>query len=225
MAATIAFDVYGTLIDPAGITVALRTHVGDQAEAVSADWRQKQVEYAFRRGLMDAYVSFDVCTAQALDYALAAHNLELADDQKQDLLAQYGRLPAFADAVAGLAALRADGHTLLTFSNGTMRSLQSLLAHSGLDIHLSDVVSVEAVQTFKPHPAVYQLLARRAGLPIGQVWLVSSNGWDVIGARAAGLRTVWLRRGPTAPFDPWGTPPERIASSLTELAAHFRQSP
>ena len=67
MPVTIAFDVYGTLIDTTGIVAALDARLGAQAGAFSDLWRAKQLEYSFRRGLMQNYRDFSVCTRQALD--------------------------------------------------------------------------------------------------------------------------------------------------------------
>ncbi|MBD3610314.1 MAG: HAD-IA family hydrolase, partial [Gammaproteobacteria bacterium] len=68
MSTTIAFDVYGTLIDTHGVKLVLEKHVGEQATAFSNLWRDKQLEYSFRRGLMQNYQNFAVCTRNALDY-------------------------------------------------------------------------------------------------------------------------------------------------------------
>ncbi len=68
----IGFDVYGTLVDPLEMQRHLRALLGEQAGQFAALWREKQLEYSFRRGLMRAYVSFDVCTAQALAYVMQA---------------------------------------------------------------------------------------------------------------------------------------------------------
>jgi 2-haloacid dehalogenase len=65
--ATIAFDVYGTLIDTNGVVSRLREWIGSQAEVFSQTWRSKQLEYSFRRGLMRRYENFAVCTRQALE--------------------------------------------------------------------------------------------------------------------------------------------------------------
>ena len=67
MAVTLAFDVYGTLIDTQGVTAALAPHAGGRAADFSRAWRDKQLEYSFRRGLMKSYRNFAVCTAEALD--------------------------------------------------------------------------------------------------------------------------------------------------------------
>jgi 2-haloacid dehalogenase len=52
MSVTLAFDVYGTLIDTHGVVSALQALIGDKAKDFSHSWREKQLEYSFRRGLM-----------------------------------------------------------------------------------------------------------------------------------------------------------------------------
>ena len=87
--------------------------------------------------------------------------------------------------------------------------------------YLEDVVSVDDLRTFKPNPAVYAYLARRAGHAPSDTWLVSSNAWDVIGAKAAGLRAAWVRRQAETVFDPWDVEPDVVVSRLDELPEWF----
>ena len=54
---------------------------------------------------------------------------------------------------------------------------------------------------------------------------MSSNAWDVIGAKAIGLRAVWVKRQAEAVFDPWEVEPDLVVSSLEELAAGFARPP
>ena len=69
MKITFAFDVYGTLINTHGVVIALEELIGKQAQAFSQTWRDKQLEYSFRRGLMKSYDVFPVCIRNALDYS------------------------------------------------------------------------------------------------------------------------------------------------------------
>jgi len=48
----IAFDIYGTLFDTQGVVFLLKGFIGDLAEEFSLTWRNKQLEYSFRKGLM-----------------------------------------------------------------------------------------------------------------------------------------------------------------------------
>jgi len=44
MATTLAFDVYGTLINTHGVVATLEDLVGEKAKAFSNTWRDKQLE-------------------------------------------------------------------------------------------------------------------------------------------------------------------------------------
>lgn len=220
----IAFDVYGTLVDPMALSGRLAGIVGEErAAGAAATWRATQLTYAFRRAAMgpEAYVDFTEVTRQALAFACRQFGAELDGEGEKALLAAYRVLPAFPDAVPGLASLRGPGRRLVACSNGTAEAVRATLAHAGILPLLDDVVSVDEVRTFKPHPRVYRHLVERGGAPAERTWLVSSNGWDVIGAKHAGLRAVWLACDPAAILDPWGIEPDARVGSLAELAGRF----
>ena len=132
MSITLAFDVYGTLIDTHGVVETLQDIIGSKASAFSNTWRDKQLEYSFRRGLMQNYASFAVCTSDALDYTCSYYNTPLTDEQKSDLLALYRVLPAFKDVKEGLARLQAAGFRLYAFSNGSTDALEMLFEAAGI---------------------------------------------------------------------------------------------
>src|SRR5580693_6469903 len=94
----LAFDVYGTLVDVHGIREIAEPFLSTQTSRFLARWREKTVEYSFRRGLMQNYVEFGECSRQALDYVDADLQAELTVPEKQRLLEAQLRLPAFADA-------------------------------------------------------------------------------------------------------------------------------
>ena len=221
MPEALGFDIYGTLVDPLDMDEHLRGMVGEGAERFSALWREKQIEYTWRRGLMREYADFGVCTRQALDFAALSFGLELSDDGRDGLVEEYQNLWPFPDVLPGLERLRSEGHTLVAFSNGVERTARVLLERGGVLDHLEDVVSVDDLGTFKPDPEVYRYLARRLDRPVGETWLVSSNGWDVIGAKSAGLRAAWVRRNPDAVFDPWGIEPDLVVENLEQLAGRL----
>ncbi len=223
--AAIGFDVYGTLVDPLDMQRHLRALLGGQAGPFAALWREKQLEYSFRRGLMQRYVSFDICTAEALRYVVHTLGADASEEDQTRLLAQYRQLAAFPDAIPAIDRLKAGSHTVVAFSNGVEATVRALLDHAGILPHLDDVISVDDLRTFKPDPAVYAYLAQRVQQPVGEIWLVSGNPFDVIGAKAAGLRAAWVRRNPGTTFDPWGIEPDLIAANLHELGERLAAYP
>jgi 2-haloacid dehalogenase len=61
---------------------------------------------------------------------------------------------------------------------------------------------VEPLRTFKPNPAVYEHLSKRARTPKKSVWVISSNSFDGIGAKGCGLLAAWVQRDLKAVLDP-----------------------
>ena len=217
MATTLAFDVYGTLIDTHGVLTALEELVGENAKAFSNTWRDKQLEYSFRKGLMQNYETFAVCTSQALDYTCTYYGAPLSDDQKKELMSIYRVLPAFADVKEGLSRLKAAGFRLYAFSNGSADAVETLLVAAGIRDLFLGIVSVDEIKSFKPNPAVYNYLLRKTGASADSAWLISSNSFDVIGAISAGMRAAWVQRSQESIFDPWGIEPTITVGGLGEL--------
>jgi len=217
----LAFDVYGTLIDPLRIEETLRPFFGERARPAAELWRAKQLEYSFRRALMKRYKDFNVCTAEALQLVSDQMRVALSAEQRSQILQQYGRLPAYPDAAPALRTLNQAGCRMVACSNGTEAAVRGLLQHAALWSQLSAVVSVDGLQTFKPDPAVYEYLSAQAGTAKDNLWLISSNPFDVIGAKACGLRSAWVRRDSDRVFDPWEFQPDLIVQSLEELPARL----
>ena len=217
MATTIAFDVYGTLIDTNGVVDKLAEMIGDLAPSFANTWREKQLEYSFRRGLMQKYQHFGVCTQQALDYSCLHYQIEMSQTQKASLLEVYKTLPAFDDVVQALVDLSDSGHRLYAFSNGNKEAVEGLLVAANIKDYFLGVVSVDSLKTFKPNPAVYTHFLNETNTTAEQAWLVSSNPFDVLGALSLDMRAAWVKRSDTAIFDPWGEEPTITINSLSEL--------
>lgn len=217
MPEALAFDMYGTLVDPADISRRLERYLPEQAQHLAEVWRRKQLEYTFRLAAMERYQDFEQVTRKALDYALATVGRELAPEQKDDLIERYNDLERFADVEPGLELLKEAGHAMIVFSNGAPHMLEALMDSAELRPYFQGFVSVDEVKTYKPSPKTYRHAARRLGRPIGEVRLVSSNPFDDIGAQAAGMKSAWVDRSGGL-FDTLGPTPEIVVGTLTELA-------
>jgi len=217
MTVALAFDIYGTLIDPHGVVSELEKYVGDRAADFSRTWRDKQLEYTWRRGLMRRYADFGVCTRDALVFADRLMKTGLDESARDALMQVYRELPAYAEVADCLKTLASAGFRLYAFSNGTVDMVKAVLQHAGIDGFFTEIVSVDGLQTFKPDPTVYQHVVNIARVEAGNCWLVSSNGFDVIGAVSAGMKAAWLQRSPAVVFDPWEIEPDLVIRDLSEL--------
>jgi 2-haloacid dehalogenase len=218
MSQTLAFDIYGTLINTSGVFAKLNEMIGDRAEAVMKSWRQKQLEYSFRRGLMRRHRDFSVCTNDALIYACKSLNVELNEKQQNELLHQYTILPIYSDVKECLNACRNQRHRLYAFSNGSKSAVRQLLEYNRILSFFDGIVSTEEVKMFKPSPDVYQHFTETTGSEASGTWLISGNSFDVMGARACNWNAAWVQRSDDNIFDPWEEfSPTATVQSLNEL--------
>jgi 2-haloacid dehalogenase len=211
------FDAYGTLFDFASAARACPDMPGEAAGALTALWRDKQVQYTWLRAVQGRHADFAQVTADALDFALetlALDRLGLRDR----LLDLYLGLAAFPDVPEALARVRAAGLRTAILSNGTPAMLDSAVAAARLAGCFDAVLSVEEVGAFKPDRRVYQLAIDRLGIPAGAIAFVSSNGWDAHAASAFGMQVVWCNRTAQRRERLPGAPDREIAM-LAELPA------
>ncbi len=193
-ASTFVFDAYGTLFDVHSAIMRHRAAVGPDADRLSELWRSKQLEYTWTLTLAGRYADFWSLTERALDFVLARFpNVDGA--LKPSLLDAYRTLDAYPDAGPALQTLKGRGHATAILSNGSPPMLAAAVDAAQIAPSLDAVLSVDAMRIYKPRPEVYGLVTSRFGVAPSEVMFVSSNRWDVMGARAFGLRAAWVNRG------------------------------
>jgi len=207
------FDAYGTLFDVHSVVEAGRALTRDP-QALSLLWRQKQLEYTWLRTLMGRYEDFWAVTEAALRFALGRLGIVAGNEAVARLMEAYLSLATFPDVAGTLAGLA--GTPLGILSNGSPRMLDAAVRSSGLAGTFRHVLSVDAVKAYKPSPTVYELGPRAFGVPAGDILFVSSNAWDVAGAKAFGYGTCWCNRL-AAPMDRLGVSPDFEVRTLDEI--------
>lgn len=211
----LVFDAYGTLFDVEQLTQLLTQHIRGAALEVNTLWREKQLSYTWLRALMQRYVPFSQVTQEALQYACQAKGVSLSAAAEQALMREYEQLAAFPEVPTMLATLSAH-HQLAVLSNADPAMLRGAVNRNGLQQVLPILLSADQVGTFKPHPSVYALAEQKLGLARSEILFVSSNPWDVAGAKAFGLSVCWLNRS-QRPAEILGVSPDLEISQLTDL--------
>jgi 2-haloacid dehalogenase len=208
------FDAYGTLFDVHSVIEAGRAVTSDP-QALSNLWRAKQLEYTWLRTLMGRYEDFWAVTEAALVFACRRLGLDVGPAERAQLMNAYLRLEPFPEVRTVFERLR--GLPCAILSNGAPGMLDAVVAHTGLGGFLEAVISVDAVRMFKPVPQVYALGATRLGQPREALGFVSSNAWDVAGAKAYGFQVAWVNRQ-GAPGEELGLRPDLEIRDLAGLA-------
>jgi 2-haloacid dehalogenase len=185
----VVFDALGTLFQLRPLEERLE-ELGAPEGALDA-WFERLLHSAATVTLAGDFVPFAELARTALATASARLGIELEPD---DVLPLLERLPPYPDARPAVERLREEGAAWAVLTNGGLEQTRGLLEAAGLADRVWHVASVEEVRAYKPHPAPYRRVVELLELPPERVALVSAHGWDVVGARAAGLRAVWVDR-------------------------------
>jgi 2-haloacid dehalogenase len=122
---------------------------------------------------------------------------------------------AYPEVAAALPRLK-ERLPLAILSNGSPMMLRVGLERVGFRSHFQWVLSADAVKTYKPSPRVYQLAPKAMKLQKQRILFVSSNAFDVLGAKSFGFRVCWINRA-GAPLDPLGPEPDIVVRGFDEL--------
>ena len=213
---TLTFDSYGTIVDVDAVEAALAAHV-DDPEPVSRLWRARSLEYTFVGNHIDAYQPFYAMNRDALEHALAAHGVDLDEDEREAILETYHDLDVFDDVRDGIERLRDGGYDCYVVSNGNPEMLDSMVEGAEIGDLLEDTISADEIETFKPDPEIYRHAAGRIGTPIDGIAHVAAGWFDVQGAMHAGMQGVWAdRKG--SPWDPLDGDPDLTIETFHDLA-------
>lgn len=225
----VACDIFGTTVDwftgvsEQAADVFASAGVDLDAEVFANDWRDMYLPAMQRvRDGERPWAYLDTLHRESLDSLLERHGVGAAVDgrARARLVRAWHLLPAWPDAADGLARLRTR-YTVAALSNGGMALLTRMM--KAADLRFDCILSAELAQTYKPAPQVYRTAARLLDIDPAQVLMVAAHGWDIDGAREAGLRTAFLERpaekGPQRKADRADdTTSDLAVSSFMELA-------
>ena len=205
MRRAVLFDVLGTLFTFEPLEKKLRPAALDA-------WLGRLLHSATSLTLAGRYAPFTDLAESTLRTTVA--KLALKQDAAA-ILATLSELPPDPDADAAFDRLERAGLLIGVLTNGDERLTRALLDSAGLEERVAEIVSVEEVELYKPHPATYRHAAERLGVEPKRVTLIAAHAWDVVGAKEAGLDAVWIDRLEHEwPF-PKGKP-RRVAHDLLE---------
>jgi len=188
----LVFDAYGTLFDVQSVASVTDRAFPGHGAAITQIWRLKQLEYTWLRALMDRYEDFWIVTRDSLDFTLRTLGLSAPPDLAWQIAEAYDALALYPEARAALEGLAS--HRLAIFSNGSPAMLKRLVAHAGIGELLETVISVDEIGVYKPDPRGYAHVEKRLGLTREEILFVSSNGFDIAGAKAHGFHVARIER-------------------------------
>eukprot|EP00850_Spirogloea_muscicola_P010677 SM000063S20067 [mRNA] locus=s63:674610:675816:+ [translate_table: standard] len=200
----LAFDVNETLLDLSALDARFSHALGGSGGGGSAGeppvalrraWFSQLVELALASTVTGQYRSYGELGGAALDMVAASRGAQRGAGERS-MVVEEGmvQLPAYPEVRDSLRELKDAGFTLVALTNGAMTTVTAQLRYAGLDDCFVEVFSADDVQRLKPAPEPYHMVVEKLGVQPSDVWMVAAHAWDLMGAQAAGLHTVFIAR-------------------------------
>ncbi|WP_428982857.1 haloacid dehalogenase type II [Paraglaciecola aquimarina] len=217
----IIFDVNETLLD----LETMRTSIGkvlNGNENLTALWFSTMLHHSLVTTVTGDYQDFGKIGVAALQ--MVAQNEGIAISQEQAVTAiktPLLSLPAHPDVKAGLAALKAQGYKIVSLTNSSNNGVKTQFANAGLTDFFDLRLSIEDIKIYKPDLRAYAWALNKLAIKPEEALMVAAHGWDVAGAKAAGLQTAFVAR-PKKALYPLATKPDYIVKDLNELVKRLK---
>ena len=217
----LTFDLFGTVMDIRGSTLpAIQEFLTRKDSVLTPEdfWDRfrvrQRVEQYQDNILMLGHTGYREAVRRAFVYTSHLLGLEASTEEVNAFLQVWTRLRPFPDVIPALERL-SSAFRLVVLSNGE-RSYLEHLAKNRLDWEFDEIVSVETVGAFKPHPAVYRRAAGILNLEAEQCLMVSANSFDVMGARACSFKAAFVNRS-KLPYEISPYVPDVMVRDFSEL--------
>jgi 2-haloacid dehalogenase len=214
----VVFDLNETLLDMSaldGTFARIFGHV-DGAE-LRKKWFKQVLELFLTATITGQYRSFDKLTDDALHMLAKQQGREASHEDREALKTAQARIPAYPDVRPGLELLKEAGFTIATLTNSSAKSAKKLLEQAGLASLFDQILSVDAVERFKPAREAYAYAARELGVKPDGLLLVAAHAWDIAGALAAGCSAAFVER-PEKVLSPGGEKPQFQGRDIRDVA-------
>jgi len=220
-AKVLAFDLWDTLLDRESTLVPalealLSEHGSDYDPSVLL---RRYLAMHFRDSMIDSLVPgphtpFKEISRRALAYRLEQLGLDVPDAEVRAVIRRWKDLEPYPDVDDALDRLSGE-YALVGLSNGDPDMLEAVRPNFGTD--LDGVVSVAEAGAYKPHRASYDLCCERFGVASHEVVFVTAHTFDLVGARAVGMRGAYLDRH-EEPYGGWNRRPDLVVEDTGALA-------
>ncbi|MBU3004472.1 haloacid dehalogenase type II [Paraglaciecola arctica] len=212
----IIFDVNETLLD----LETMRSSIGaalDGKSELTTLWFSTMLHHSLVTTVTGDYHDFGKIGVAAL--LMVAQNNGIAITPEEALTAiktPLLSLPPHPDVKSGLSKLQSLGYKIVSLTNSSNQGVKTQFANAGLTEYFEERLSIEDIKIYKPDLRSYAWAIEKLGIEPQEALMVAAHGWDVAGAKAAGLQTAFIAR-PGKALYPLAPTPDYIVKDLTEL--------
>lgn len=219
-ARAIFFDVGGTILDWSTMPEKMTKYFSDKGIKIDGKsfwipWRTKIFFYMMYNTMIGSgFIPLDELATRSTMVVAKSQKVDLEPAVAAGVLPLLGELDVYPDVMPGLQKMRELGYKLVPHTQLSLNILKkALLGRFKWDAYFTS----EMFGLYKPHRDIYLKAIDVMGLERSEVIYVTSNQFDVFGAKGVGFRTAWVNRWNES-LEPYGYAPDWQVKDFVGLA-------
>lgn len=214
------FDVGGTILDWSVMPDKITKYFAGRGIKIDGKtfwvpWRTKLFFYMMYNSLIGSgFVPLEELATRSTMALAKSMKIDLTRSDAGGVLLLLGELDVYPDVMPGLQKLRELGYKLVPHTQLSIGILKkALLGRFKWDAYFTS----ESFGLYKPHRSIYLKAIEKMGLDRSEIIYVTTNQFDVFGAKGVGFRTAWVNRW-NETLEPYGYTPDWRVKDFVELA-------
>ena len=214
----IVFDVNETLLDLEQMQSSVAKALDGNTQLLPL-WFSTMLHHSLVDTVSGNYHDFGQIGVASLRMVAKNNNIAITNEQaKTAIVTPLLTLPPHKDVKEGLAKLKAQGYKLVSLTNSSNKGVKAQFESAGLMSFFDARYSIEDIKIYKPDLRAYEWVLTKLNVKANEAMMVAAHGWDVAGAKEAGLQTTFIAR-PGKTLYPLAKKPDHVVKDLHELAA------
>lgn len=209
------FDVNETLLDMSPLKKAVNTALGN--DLAFDIWFPTLLQYSLVETITENYTDFSAIAAATFKMAASKFDKDFSKSELTKILSPIKKLQPHHEVSQALYLLKEKGFKLVALTNGKQEVVDAQLKNAKIDQFFNDIFSVEVVKRYKPHRETYNFVLDNYKIESSEAMLIAAHGWDILGAKRAGLQTAFVSR-PGESLYPLSEKPDILGQDLLEIA-------
>ncbi len=212
----IFFDVNETTLDLNSMRKSVAKALQGREDLLPY-WFSKMLHYSLVSNAIGNYQDFGKIGMNALLMVANENKIPLTETEaKEAIVGPLLSLPAHPDVEDALIELKKLGYKLVTLTNSSNFGVKTQLENAKLTQYFDERLSVEDIKIYKPQKEPYLWALEKMGVKPSEAILIAAHGWDVAGAKAAGLKAAFVAR-PGKSLYPLSIQPDYVVKDFTEF--------
>ena len=157
-------------------------------------WFFSVLKEGFSYTLSGKFIDFKTIGRNALQKLFLQKKKNYKRTQINRILNSFSCLKIHNDVKKLLKVLNEKNIKTITLTNGSKSNTQILLKKNKIDNYINDCFSIDQFKKWKPHRNVYLSVCKLMKIHPEYSLMIAAHGWDVNGAKLAGLKTAYITR-------------------------------